>query len=201
MRCLARLTDWRKTKTRIGDRSVSIVKLCERDVDEGEILCKHCLERPPDGNNQSRMIHGLLTEPPSKESRVYGSEWYLDTVAKYGEPDPEWLALAVNAQKKAEAVKGSWIQVQRLSADIDEMPLPKNIKGTLLEKFAPIKVIYEESKKKPDTIMTDSCSIRKSVVDGMDIWISENGLVFDCDTTGDPGEYIGKMINGELKEG
>ena len=71
-------------------------------------------------------------------------------------------------------------------------------KGTLLEKFAPIKVIYEESEKTPEKLPTDTCKIWREVVGDMNVWITENGLVFDEDTTGNPGELIGRRVEGEF---
>jgi len=71
-------------------------------------------------------------------------------------------------------------------------------KGTLLEKFAPIKVIYEESVEPPEKLETDSCKIWKDSLGEIEVWITEFGLVFDTDTTGGIGELMGYMKEGEL---
>jgi hypothetical protein len=104
-----------------------------------------------------------------------------------------------------------WEPVQRGASKKKEMPAaaaspavaaslaPKSIKGTLFEKFAPIKVVYEESDKAPEKMATDTCVIKKEMLNDSPVWISENGLVFDCDTTGEPGLLIGWMTDGKFK--
>ena len=104
-----------------------------------------------------------------------------------------------------------WEPVQRGASKKKEMPAaspaaaaslaaaPKSIKGTLFEKFAPIKVVYEESDKAPEKMATDTSVIKKEILNDSPVWISENGLVFDCDTTGEPGLLIGWMTDGKFK--
>ena len=78
--------------------------------------------------------------------------------------------------------------------------VPKTVKGTLYEKFAPIKVIYEESEKNPEKLITDSSIIKKEKICGVEVWVAENNMVFDCDTTGEPGEFLGRLVDGEFRE-
>ena len=220
--CLSRLTSWETTNSPIGDsnKRASIIKLCKNTPQKGQILCDECLQRPEDGKYQTRMIHGTLMEPPSPNSHVYGSQWYWERVAKYGDPkDIEWIARAIEAQKEAEELckrvgytvwqvqrPGEWSLEDMKKKATAKAKEAANVrlskvnekKGTLLEKFAPIKVIYEESEKTPEKLPTDTCKIWREVVGDMNVWITENGLVFDEDTTGNPGELIGRRVEGEF---
>lgn len=215
MPCLARLTSWETTNSPIGDsnKRASIVKLCKNTPQKGQLLCDECLQRPECGKYQTRMIHGTLMEPPCNDSHLYGSQWYWERVAKHGDPNnTDWIERANAAQVKAEEVCKKegykpW-KVQRPSAwSLEEMKKKATIKakevaqvrkGTLLEKFAPIKVIYEESEKAPEKIPTDICKIWKDTINEKNVWISEHDLVFDEDTTGQPGEFIGHLVKGVI---
>jgi hypothetical protein len=224
MLCLARLTSWEKTNSPIGDsnKRASYIKLCKNTPEKGQVLCQDCLLRPEGGKYQTRMIHGTLMEPPCADSHIYGSQWYWERVAKHGDPqDTEWLQAAQEAQAAGEerckkAGYSPW-QVQRPNAwRLEEMKKKaaakakeaaevrlsqvKEKKGTLLEKFAPIKVVYEESDKAPEKLPTDTCKIWRDTVGEMNVWITENGLVFDEDTTGHPGELIGRCVKGTACE-
>jgi hypothetical protein len=67
---------------------------------------------------------------------------------------------------------------------------PASDKGTILQAFPKIRTIYEESDKVPEKLPLDKCSIRKEVRGGREVWVSAVGHVFDCDSTGQPGEFI-----------
>jgi len=147
-------------------------------------------------------------DEPQADSQVYGSSWFWKTVAVNGPADPEWLADAVSAQTAAEGLCESlgldpWrvqrpgarvmaeMRVKKVTVKPSEIVDKKLIKGTLLEKFSPIKVIYQESSKPPVKMPTDTISIWKETDDeGKEVWRTECGLVFDCDSTGQPGELI-----------
>jgi hypothetical protein len=155
-------------------------------------------------DTQSRMLHGLLTEEPPKDSLVYGSRAYWELV-KSDIPDKGWLIEACKAQEQAEERCGRqglvpWM-VQRPDGMSEEMKKKVVVpvqKGSLLEKFPKIRTMYEESEKAPEKVEIDACSIRKEVYDDISVWISAEGHVFDCDTTGEPGEFMGMMIDGDL---
>lgn len=210
-RCLARLTSWERTNCAIGDsnRRASIVRLCKNIPEKDKVLCQECLERPVESKYQTRMMHGLLSEPPSEGSHVYGSSWYWQQVAMYGETvQAEWISRALKAQKDAEEFcgLGGW-KVQRPSAkEFLEMQKRKKKdnkeaaanrvavveakKGTLLQSFPVIRVMYQESEKVPEKLPTDSCAIWKDVKEGDDVWVSEAGHVFACNTVGGIGELL-----------
>jgi hypothetical protein len=228
-RCLARLTNWEKSYGQLGPAArASMVRVCKRETQDGEVLCEECKRRPLGGKYHSRMLHGLLTEPPCADSAVYGSDYYWMRLARLGEKaavPPEWLEAAEAAQAAAEewclgAGHEPW-KVQRPSAkELEEMKGakkkakaasaslagsgvgtgPVQVKGTLLKNFAPIKVLYEESDKTPEKLPVDSMTIKKIELDAGPVWQTENGLVFDCDTTGEPGELLGRMVDGVLED-
>jgi hypothetical protein len=143
-------------------------------------------------------------------------------VAKHGEPfDEEWLAGAAEAQEAAEAACLAagfqpW-KVQRPSEEgLEEMkakrgrgrpPVAAAAKAAVadpsqqnLKKFVvPMKTLYEESAKAPETLPTDTCKIWKEEIDGDTIWVAENGMVFACcESTGEPAELLGRRVNGDF---
>ena len=223
-KCLARLTKWSKTTSRLAPcMTASRVVLCKNVPKDPESkLCEACLARPLDGRFQDRILHGLLTDPIPEISRIYGGPWYWDQIAKHfpdGEPDDkQWLSLALESQRLAEEFCGpdAW-KVQRPNARVLQMRKcvasakranakvkitavkeKEKVVGTVLATFSPIKIIYEERVEEPVKMTTDSMKIRKETFGEIDVWITENGLVFDCDTTGEPAELIAHYIDGEF---
>jgi len=233
-RCLARLTNWDKTAERLAPcMTASRVILCKNTPEGDSLICEYCKARPVDGKYQTRMIHGLLTEPIPEASRLYGGPWYWMQVDKHGEPgNKEWLAAAMASQAAAEqAVDAAgakpW-KVQRPSVKEMEMRRRKaegakakacagraaaeeaksvvagaqaKKAGTLLNIFYKVEKKYEEAATDPVMLETDSYHIRKQKIGDIEVWISENGMVFDCeDGTGKIGEWIGRYVNEEFVE-
>ena len=261
--CLARLTNWDKTAERLAPCMTACrIVLCKNTREGDSPLCAHCKSRPVDGKYQTRMIHGLLTEPIPDISRLYGGPWYWMQVDKHGEPtNKEWLAAAMASQAAAEqavadavdvaGVKGltAW-KVQRMGVKEIEMrkrkaegakakafaakgsvasaeakaaasteakaaapaavgakaappaPAKKAGKpGTLLNIFYKVDKKYEEAAADPVMLETDSYRILKQKIGDIEVWISENGMVFDCeDGSGKIGEWIGRYVNEEFVE-
>ena len=226
-KCLARLTKWNKTTSCLANcMTAARVVLCKNvPKDPESALCDVCLARPLDGKYQDRILHGLLTEPIPEISRIYGGPWYWDQIEKHfpdGEPDDkQWLAAAVEAQRVAEEFcgPGAW-KVQRPNARVIQMRKSmasakranakvkakilvkekEKVIGTVLANFSPIKVIYEESIAEPVKLPTDSMKIRKESYGDITVWITEDGMVFDCDTTGEPGELIARYVDGDFTD-
>lgn len=219
-KCLARLTNWNKTSCRLDVcMTASRVVVCNGVSKEGN-LCERCLRRPTEGRYQDVIIHGLLTDPIPEVSRIYGGPWYWDQVHKNGEPsNKEWVAAAIQSQKAAEEFCGSgaW-KVQRPSVKELEMrktmtlakkgkarikamataTSKEKVVGTVLANFSPIKILYQESIAEPVKMETDTMRIRKERFGDIDVWITASGLVFDCDTTGEASELIGRYVNEEF---
>jgi len=207
MACQARVTDWENTRIKLGSSWVSFGRLCEGKARKDENLCEKCSYRVSKGCpfTQSRMIHGLLTEEPPKDSLIYGSKAYWKLAEEEGcEPDSEWLEAAKEAQARAEraCVSKAW-SVQRPASMSKEMGRKKKVvdppasasdKGTILQTFPKIRTIYEESDKAPEKLPLDKCSIKKEERDGRAVWVSAAGHVFDCDSTGQPGEFICREV-------
>ena len=116
-----------------------------------------------------------------------------------------WIAKAAAAQDAAEAI-GGW-KVQRLSdksiemvkaakaqaaavkakaaaakAGLAQKELPKSI-------FTPVEVRFRETEKPPVRLETDSMMIRQEVIDGVSVWVAENGMRFE-DVKGEVGELV-----------
>jgi hypothetical protein len=222
-RCLARLTHWDSSWSQIGPGTrASYVKICKIKPVEGMLLCKHCLQRPLEGKTQSSMLHGLLTEPIPYASALYGGPRYWERVGAYDlKPDPVWLAKAKAAQKEAEEwcrPFGTPWKVQRFEAkEIEDMKKasskakvstsksekPKEKEAakpaaTLLQTFAPIKVMYEESNKPIAKVQTDTMAMWKEDTEMGPVWVTETGLVFDCASNGEAGQLIAKYVKGEI---
>ena len=132
LRCLARLTQWEKTKGNHGESNTTSchVKLCKVAPVSGN-LCEGCKRRTSAGKTQSSMIHGLLTEEIPEYSHIYGSAWYWEKTRKFGEPSADWVVAAEEAQAAAEAWcadagLAAW-RVQRPSdSDVEEMVRKKS---------------------------------------------------------------------------
>jgi len=256
-RCLARLTNWDKTAERLAPCMTACrIVLCKNTREGDSPICEHCKSRPVDGKYQTRMIHGLLTEPIPEASRLYGGPWYWMQVDKHGEPtNKEWLAAAIASQEAAEAAVDAagvtrWTawKVQRMSVKEMEMrkrkaegakakafaakaagagagpaavakapsaaavassasgagaaavPGAAKKAGTLLNIFYKVDKKYQEAPADPVMMETDSYRIRKQKVGDIEVWISENGMVFDCEDGGKIGEWIGRYVNDEFVE-
>jgi len=205
MACLARLTNWEHSRIELGDSYVTVAKLCKNTAQDDSRLCEQCSGR---GGDQSRMLHGLLTEAPPRDSLVYGGSAYWGLAEKYGEPCEEWLAFARSAQKEVEeycvsAGLDPWLVQRPLGIPVEmgkKVVSKPVVKGSLLEKFPVIRKMYEESDKPPEKLPTDTSKITKEAFGNIQVWISSEGHVFEIDTTGEPGEFMGMMVDGELVE-
>ena len=180
------------------------------------VLCDECLKRPTEGKYHSRIIHGLLTEPIPITSSIYGGPIYWAKMKKFkdagkllSDEAKAWIAKAAAAQDAAEAI-GGW-KVQRLSdksiemvkaraaavksqaaavkakaaaakAGLAQKELPKSI-------FTPVEVRFRETEKLPVRLETDSMMIRQEVIDGVSVWVAENGMRFE-DVKGEIGELV-----------
>ena len=211
MPCLARLTNWDKTSFRIDSCfTVSYVVLCKNKVSEGP-LCAECLKRPTESKYQTRMIHGLLTDPIPLTSSIYGGHVYWAKMKKFEDAGKvlsaeakAWIATASAAQEAAEAIGGC--KVQRISDRAIEMVKAKaaavKAKAAAVKAkaaagavqkersiFTPVEVRFSESEKAPLKLETDSMAIKLEVIDGISMWVAENGMRFE-DVKGEVGELL-----------
>jgi len=174
------------------------------------------------------MMHGTLLEPPPEVSHIFGSRWYWQQVAMYGEPtDKHWIESAMEAQALAETHSKplpAW-KVQRPGViDLKEMRQKKkqenkvvasesrakaveakqkananaNAKGTILQSFTPIVTMYQESEISPQRLETDSCKLKKTVLEGSAAFTSTAGHVFRVGSDGEPGEFLGRIVGGNF---
>lgn len=223
MACLGRLTNWDKTSFRIDSCfTVSQVYQCGRKCD-GD-LCKKCLERPVDGKYQTRILHGLVTEPIPLVSNVYGSPVYWQKMKKFEEAGKilsseakAWIEAAAAGQAATEK-EGGW-KVQRPSDKEVEKEMkkvaaskakakakavatteqkPKTVQS-IREIFKPVEVRFKELDKPPVKLETDSIDVCKMVIGEMTVLIVDE-LVFDTDAKGEIGDHIGYYRGEEFFE-
>ena len=132
MLCQARLTNYHKTKTKIGTQdkwNATYLKLCGNEAEPNADLCVRCAQRPAAARNQITMIHGTLSEEIPYTSRIYGGPWYWDMVQRYGEPlDTVWIEAAKAAQAAGEKRAASAGKVPWCIANLRET-IPKGPKG------------------------------------------------------------------------
>lgn len=218
MACLGRLTNWDKTSFRIDACfTVSQAYQCGRKAD-GD-LCEKCLERPMEGKYQTRILHGLVTEPIPVVSQVYGSPVYWQKMKKFEEAGKvlsleakAWIEAAEAAQVATEK-EGGW-KVQRPSAKEVEKEMRKaaaskakvkalastvtktKLTQSIKEIFKPVEVRFKEVDTLPVKMETDSIDLCKMVIGEMTVFIVDE-LVFDADG-GKVGEHIGYYRNEEF---
>lgn len=137
-KCLARLTSWEKSNHTIAPAfTVCYVKTCPNIPTKGDLtLCDKCLERPMESKYQTRMIHGLLTQPIPTHSKLYGSPWYWEKLFVKGidseSIDTAWMTAAKQAQARAELFAGpNAYKVQRPSEKDIQMGRTKTQKVTV----------------------------------------------------------------------
>jgi outer membrane biosynthesis protein TonB len=93
-------------------------------------------------------------------------------------------------EKEKVTVKGK-VMKEKTNVSKDEKEKVKVSENTLSLKsvFAPVEVRFTESEKAPVKIETDSINIRLEVIDGKNVWVAENGMMFE-DVKGEPGEPL-----------
>ena len=218
-KCLGRLTNWDKTSFRIDSCfTVSQVYKCGRKAN-GD-LCEKCLERPRDGKYQTRILHGLVTEPIPLVSNVYGSPVFWQKMKKFEETGKvlslearAWIEAAEAAQAETEK-DGGW-KVQRPSDKEVEREMRKMVASkakakqktaekskptqSIKEIFKPVEVRFKEVDKPPVKLETDSIDVCKMVIGEMSVFIVDE-LVFDTDSKGEIGDHIGYYRGDEFFE-
>lgn len=215
--CLARLTDFWSTRTRIGASKsfASIAYVCPNEALKGEDLCESCFARPEesrykDGKYHGRNVHGLVTDVIPEDSHLYGSVWYEDMVEKFGHPDDIWLEHAIEADElvkdfanKILVMKGSVFNSKlydnpptakgqvggKTKSKLPEV-VPESAKIT--NKFQPITQLYQESDKQPEKLQTDSMKAKKEEINGELCWVTEMGHIFGIEKDGSLGGFKGK---------
>jgi hypothetical protein len=94
-------------------------------------ICEKCLKKSS--------VHGLVSEPYTAKSHIYGGPWYFKAVGTYGEPSKEYLEIAMEAQKKARGgkrVSGSTVAAIVVSSP-DITPKPKVVRRVVKKSILP----------------------------------------------------------------
>ncbi len=136
IQCMSRITSI-KTRLRFGD-GVHIFYLeyrCKNNV-VNSIVCDACSKQYDDCRTQysHRFMHGLVSGPYGKKSKIYGSPWYLQAVKKYGQPPSEYIKAAIDARG----------EVYKTLPDDLVKDLERNINMGLRRKIRILKPIYSD---------------------------------------------------------
>ena len=104
--CVKRITN-PKLLLRLGDgkHRFFLESVCGQTCEDTEEWCETCRNLPVQMVNQDVLTypHGNVDGPYTQNSKIFGSPYYFKSVKMYGEPDPEALGLAMEAQKRARA--------------------------------------------------------------------------------------------------
>lgn len=169
--------------------------------------CSACKKVSQDVTPTMKTFHGKLSEPIPDTSHIYGSKWYWDRVEKYGAVNAKWLADAQKAQALIEETySGYGVFKVRAPSSLTASPssltaLPSPVvptakptikvtkarkpKETLRTPSTPTSIIsyiqrpiYIEVEGPIETLPTDSYSLTRDIINGMDVFRCENGMVF-----------------------
>jgi hypothetical protein len=128
-RCFGRIT---KLDTRLhmgdGQHWFYLEYRCSNIKEASDTYCEQCSHKYDTCRTQysRRFMHGTINDEFAPKSRIYGSKWYLEAVKKYGEPEPEYIIAAINAQKNVcESLGISWTKDWLSNISKDDMPAPK----------------------------------------------------------------------------
>lgn len=102
--------DHESLKTRKTIPRFYLESVCGKPVGEG-LVCQSCKDAEIAGfkrkskvnQDEPGFLHGLVGGAYTKESHIYGSEWYLKQEKAYGPLPESILELAMEAQKRARA--------------------------------------------------------------------------------------------------
>lgn len=105
--CLSRVTE-RHTILYFADQKHKffLEQRCNRPcAKEGDTICVSCSTKTNSTIQFCRRFnHGLVHEPLTDRSHMFGSNWYEDGVRRYGPPSDSDIAMAIEYQKKARSI-------------------------------------------------------------------------------------------------
>lgn len=101
---------WRSTSKELflrfkdGEHRIWLESVCANPCDAGEKLCSKCKKKIPKPECQynGTFPHGLVDGPYTEKSHIYDSPWYHKRLEEYGAPSEEVIALAQEAQRRAQ---------------------------------------------------------------------------------------------------
>jgi len=205
---MARLSNDKLTTFIANMLLVHSVATCSNKVDVAGSICSTCKKIPQDVTATMRTFHGKLSEPIPNTSHIYGSKWYWDKVEKYGAVNAKWLADAQKAQTQIEetyAGYGVFKLVPYTVTPVAPQPKPtitkpregKKVKLTPSKESTPTSIIsyiqppiYTEVEGPIETLPTDSYSLTRDSMNGIDVFRCENGMVFRA-VNNEPSTLLG----------
>lgn len=196
---------------------VHSVATCSNKVDVAGSICSKCSaskKLSQDVTASMRTFHGKLTEPIPNTSHIYGSKWYWDKVEKYGAVNAKWLADAQKAQTQIEETYSAdgvfkmmpVAAVTPVEAIVSTVSAAKPIvkpRGKQSKQSKPTKEsiptslisyiqrpIYTEVEGPIETLPTDAYSLTRDIINGIDVFRCENGMVFSI-VNNEPSTLLG----------
>jgi hypothetical protein len=104
MQCKSRITK-ESTKQLFGDtiHYFYLEMRCTGKSIGGYEVCASCIEKNQSCVTQAskKFDHGLINEPITEKSHIYGSPWYLAKLETYGNPTPDTEEFAMQYQNEA----------------------------------------------------------------------------------------------------
>jgi hypothetical protein len=147
MPCLGRYTTV-KHQLKFGDGKHRFwIELCCGNACEGELCMKCCIKSQKKTQDSRTFDHGLVTGAYPKESHLFDSPWYHESVKKYGEPKATDLDIAMEAQRKARGGKEVVMVTQSEPSQTAEEPAKPKRGGR--KKADEVKEVNEKKVKEP----------------------------------------------------
>jgi hypothetical protein len=201
---MARLSNEKQTTFIANMLLVHSVATCSNKVDvAGSICsaCSACKKVSQDVTPTMKTFHGKLSEPIPDTSHIYGSKWYWDRVEKYGAVNAKWLADAQKAQTQIEETYSGYgvfkVRASVAPSNLTASPVvptakptikvtkARKPKETLRTPSTPTSIIsyiqkpiYTEVEGPIETLPTDAYSLTRDIINGIDVFRCENGMVF-----------------------
>lgn len=104
------------------------------------------------------------------------------------------------ANAKAKAKSNGSSQLVKSNVEVSNPGSDGKKQKSLMTIFCPVEKKYDEDIADPVMVETDNYTIRKEKFGEIEVWIAQNGFVFDCNAAGKAGEIIGKYVNDEFQD-
>jgi hypothetical protein len=214
---MARLSNEKQTTFIANMLLVHSVATCSNKVDvAGSICstCSACKKVSQDVTPSMKTFHGKLSEPIPDTSHIYGSKWYWDRVEKYGAVNAIWLVDAQKAQALVEETYSGYGVFKLMASVTVSPPAPATPKPTIkvtksrkpketlrtpstptsIISYIQQKPIYTEVEGPIETLPTDSYSLTRDIINGMEVFRCENDMVFSI-LNNEPSVLLGFYKN------
>lgn len=212
MPCLARITS-EDLRLPFGDGKhwFYMENVCRNGCDED--MCEKCSKKTDTNIQGSRRFkHGLVSGSYTSETHIFDSPWYKKALKSYGEPLPEILEKAMDAQKRSRAgkkVAPPIVQEPVLSEEKEEKPIkekksrgrPKKVIEIVQAPVVKEKIIQKVSKDALVESMDDPLEVtdviqvilKRLKYSGTEYWHdADREKIYSKGVDGKKGAYVGR---------